>query len=106
MMRLTDPSASDDTVTSSSAASVPTTSTARCTCSWRTVSTTTGLASSRPRACAVSDFEQPASARPAIAATAASRPGVKRDEDINSAIASTARGPSVTRGEDRIVVPI
>src|SRR5262245_1234905 len=60
-IRLTFPLVSDDRVTDSAAARVPSTSTARRTVSWRTASTWTGLtAVSRPRACAVSVFEQPA----------------------------------------------
>src|SRR3954470_8244689 len=60
-MRLTLPSASDEIVTWSTAASVPTSSTARFTVSWRTVSVATPFAAaSRPRACAVSVLEQPA----------------------------------------------
>ena len=69
-IRLTLPSASDETVTSSSAASVPTTSTVRRTVSWRTASTCTGFAAtSRPRAWAVSDFEQPPPASAAATMT-------------------------------------
>src|SRR2546421_5705257 len=74
--RLTRPSASDEIVTSSTAASVPTTSTVRCTDSCLMVSTLIErAASSRLRACAVS-FEQPAadiapSAARAIAASVA-----------------------------------
>ena len=68
------PSASDETVTWSTAASVPTTSTARGTESCRTASTLIGLAFSELRACAVSVFEQPAAAR-TRAATRAIRAG-------------------------------
>ncbi len=59
-MRLTLPSASDEIVTWSTAASVPTSSTFRLTVSSLTVSILTALAvASRPRACAVSLLEQP-----------------------------------------------
>ena len=62
-MLLTMPSASDETVTSSTAASVPTTSIERITVCSPTVSILTGLAvSSRPRAWALSTLEQPEAA--------------------------------------------
>src|SRR5690349_8415434 len=70
-MRLTLPSASEEIVTSSTAASVPTTSTARRMESWRTVSVCTALAAfSRLLACAVSDLEQPVTESPITATTA------------------------------------
>ena len=69
---LTRPSASAEIVTSSSAASVPTTSMARRICSSRTCSTFTGIAASLPgRAWAFGAFEQAVRVRQARATSAA-----------------------------------
>ena len=76
-MARTLPSASDEIVTWSTAASVPTTSIERRTEFFSTCATVTGRAAlSAPRACAVSDFEQALvpSARRASIGTAAGRP--------------------------------